>query len=142
MHKLIRGLVYKVDFRLPPWDKPKPAGFPDKDPLSFILPLMDAYAGPERAENIDCPLLHPILADIQCLPRKMLIIGGKVDILLHEEMAFVKRLEAEAEVINQRIKPSPDAKGCSVDETYHIESEFFDNQIHGWLERMISRLST
>jgi acetyl esterase/lipase len=102
---------------------------------------MDAYAGPERAKYIENPILHPILADIQSLPRNMLIIGGKVDILLQEQMAFVKRLEDEAETVNQRIKMSIEAKGEPADEEYHIESEFFDDQIHGWLERMISRLS-
>ncbi|OKP01399.1 Lipase 2 [Penicillium subrubescens] len=123
-----------VDFRLPPWDKPKPAGFPEKDPLSWILPLMDAYAGPERAKYIKNPLLHPILADIETLPRNMSIVGGKVDILLHEQTVFAKRLEEEAEAINQGAKSSINSKGETVDDLYHIESEFFDNQIHGWLE--------
>jgi acetyl esterase/lipase len=101
---------------------------------------MDAYAGPERPKYIESPLLHPILADIQSLPRNMFIVGGKVDILLHEQMTFAKRLAEEAEAINQRLRSSIKANGESVDELYHIESEFFDNQIHGWLERMISRL--
>jgi hypothetical protein len=100
---------------------------------------MDAYAGPERAKYIGNTLLHPILADIQCLPPNMMFIGGKVDILLHEQITFVKRLEEEAEAINQRIKTSIDAKVHPVDRLYHIESRFFDNQIHGWLERMTSR---
>jgi hypothetical protein len=102
---------------------------------------MDAYAGPERSKYIEDPLLHPILADIQSLPRNMFIIGGKVDILLHEQMTFAKRMEEEAEAINQSVKSSIKAKRGPVDELYHIESEFFDNQIHGWLERMIFRHS-
>lgn len=101
---------------------------------------MDAYAGPNRVKYIENPLLHPILADIQRLPRNMFIVGGKVDILLHEQMTFATRLEEEAEAINQRIKTTFKDKGDPVDEMYHIESEFFDNQIHGWLERMIPRL--
>lgn len=100
---------------------------------------MDAYAGPERVKYFENPLLHPILADIQCLPRNMMFVGGKVDILLHEQIAFVKRLEEEAEAINQ-IKTSIDAKGNPVDEEYHIASKFLENQIHGWLERMIYQL--
>jgi hypothetical protein len=101
---------------------------------------MDAYAGPERAKYIKNPLLHPILADIETLPRNMSIVGGKVDILLHEQTVFAKRLEEEAEAINQGAKSSINSKGETVDDLYHIESEFFDNQIHGWLERMIIRL--
>lgn len=101
---------------------------------------MDAYAGPERPKYIEDPLLHPILADIKCLPRNLFIVGGKVDILLYEQMNFAKRLEEEAETINQRAKSAINPKGDLVDELYHIESEFFDNQIHGWLERMIFRL--
>ena len=101
---------------------------------------MDAYAGPERAKYIANPLLHPILADIEDLPRNMMIIGGKVDILLHEQMTFVKRLEEELEVIKQKTKTSVDARGDPARGEYHIQSEFCDNQIHGWLERMMSLL--
>lgn len=101
---------------------------------------MDAYAGPERVKYIANPLLHPILADIEDLPRNMMIVGGKVDILLHEQMAFVKRLEEEVEVINQKAKTSVDARGDPVCGDNHIQSEFCDHQIHGWLERIMSLL--
>ncbi|KAE8317213.1 hypothetical protein BDV41DRAFT_561788 [Aspergillus transmontanensis] len=58
-----------VDLRLSPWEKPKPANYPENDPLAFVLPLMDAYAGSERERYRDSPILHPILADIESLPR-------------------------------------------------------------------------
>lgn len=101
---------------------------------------MDAYAGPERVKYIENPLLHPILADIEDLPRNMMFVGGKVDILLHEQMNFVQRLEEEVEVIKQKAKTSVDARRDPARGEYHIQSEFCDNQIHGWLERMMSLL--
>ncbi|THC94931.1 hypothetical protein EYZ11_005570 [Aspergillus tanneri] len=139
-----------VDLRLPPWEKPKPANFPEKDPLAFILPLMDAYAGPEREKYRENPLLHPILADIESLPRNMLFVGAKIDILLHEQTVFVDRLEKEAAAINHRIKLSSNLpRGNLSDqalemsakqdwpmaakESYYIDSMFFDC-LHGWLE--------
>jgi hypothetical protein len=141
---------------LPPWEKPKPANFPEKDPLAFVLPLMDAYAGPEREKYRDSPLLHPILADIESMPRNMLFIAGKVDILLHEQTVFVNRLKDEAAVLNRKIRLSTEASGENpTDEVlenvdsltarpgtatqhpyYHIQGMFFDDQIHGWIERM------
>lgn len=72
---------------------------------------MDACARLERVKYIAKPLLHPILADIEDLPRNMMIVGGKVDILLHEQMTFVKRLEEEVKVIKQKAKTSVDARG-------------------------------
>ncbi|KAJ6063690.1 hypothetical protein N7499_012370 [Penicillium canescens] len=135
-----------VDLRLPPWEKPKPPGFPVKDPLRFLLPLMDAYAGPERQKNRENALLHPILANIESLPRKMLFVVPKVDILLHEQTLFVQRLEEEAAVINRRIsqnavdltkRPLEGVVGdpqFDVADPYQVESMFFDGQIHGWLE--------
>jgi acetyl esterase/lipase len=85
-------------------------------PFVLLFPLMDDYASPERAKNIANPLLHPILADDQNLPRKMLIFRGRVDILLNEERTFVERLEDETEVLYQRIKSSIHGKGLPVDE--------------------------
>lgn len=101
---------------------------------------MDAYAGPERVKNIANPLLHPILADIEDLPHNMMIVGGKVDILLHEQMTFVKRLEEEVNVIQRKAKTSVNVRGDPSHGEYHFQSEFCDNQIHGWLERMMSLL--
>ncbi|KAE8142770.1 hypothetical protein BDV38DRAFT_93208 [Aspergillus pseudotamarii] len=64
----------QVDLRLSPWRKLKPAKYLDKDPLTFVLPLMDAYAGSEREKYRESPILHPIPADIESLPRNMLFI--------------------------------------------------------------------
>lgn len=90
---------------------------------------MDAYAGPAREKNLTNPLLHPILADIECMPRNMMFVVPKMDILLHEQTVFVERLKKEAAAVNrgfvdQRSRLQP----------YRIESRFDEGQIHGWLE--------
>lgn len=137
--------VWQVDLRLPPWEKPKPPGFPAKGPLEFLLPLMDAYAGPDRQRNLENTLLHPILADISSLPRNMLFVVPRVDILLHEQTLFIQRLEEEATVINRQISQSQNteytrkkpSEGIALG-PYQIKSMFFDGQIHGWLEGKLS----
>ncbi|EAW09977.1 putative lipase/esterase family protein [Aspergillus clavatus NRRL 1] len=120
-----------VDLRLPPWEKPKPAGIPEKDPLAWLLPLMDAYAGPERLENMGNPLLNPILADIESLPRHMMFVVPKVDILLQEQSVFIERLKEEAAAVNRGMSEQNSKMQSRV---YRIESRFDEGQIHGWLE--------
>ncbi|KAL4792757.1 Alpha/Beta hydrolase protein [Aspergillus venezuelensis] len=82
----VKGLVSLegvVDFRLPPSLKPKPEGYPKYDPLLFLMPLFDTYAGPIRIRDLEDPLLHPTLADIEALPRNMfLLLGGMLFCLL------------------------------------------------------------
>ncbi|KAL6230392.1 Alpha/Beta hydrolase protein [Aspergillus navahoensis] len=137
---LIRGSVsfYGVlDLRLPPWEKPIPKGFPEKDPFSFVQPLFDAYAGPNRARDISNPLLHPTLADIKTLPQNMLFVVGDKDILCDETVTMVRRLEDEALHANRgngslrgqsEDDQSPDGKKVAV------KMEVLQGQIHGWLE--------
>ncbi|KAK6812299.1 hypothetical protein RU639_011886 [Aspergillus parasiticus] len=142
-----------VDLRLSPWEKPKPANYPENDPLAFVLPLMDAYAGSERERYRDSPILHPILADIESLPRNMLFLCAKVDLLLHEQTMFMNRLKDEATALNRKIEgpqeTSQDHSSSGEDRVplasefesgarspYNIEGMFFDDQIHGWIESM------
>ncbi|KAL4945923.1 hypothetical protein BDV06DRAFT_235848 [Aspergillus oleicola] len=120
-----------MDFRLPPQLKPKPEGFPKYDPLSFLMPLFDAYAGPNRIGDIDNPLLHPTLANIRTLPRNMSFVVGRNDILLAETGEFVARLEADAERINgQRGLPGKEVDGRSI----IVKSFVAEGMIHGWTE--------
>ncbi|QGA18307.1 hypothetical protein EYB26_005991 [Talaromyces marneffei] len=101
-----------VDFRLPPWLKPKPPGYPEKDPLAFLQPLFDAYAGPNR---------------------NMLFIIGGVDILRNETTTMTERLQAEAEAINQSRQVSKTTErpdGTAV----VVRTDVYEGQIHGWLE--------
>ncbi|OJD16180.1 hypothetical protein AJ78_03612 [Emergomyces pasteurianus Ep9510] len=119
-----------VDFRIPPWDKPRPPGFPKTDPLAFIAPLFDAYAESARSQRFEDPLLNPILADIRTLPRKMLFIVAGADILLHEVTTFVERLKKEAVVLNSQRDNGADNPSAN----YQVEGMVFDNMLHGWLD--------
>ncbi|KAL2808932.1 Alpha/Beta hydrolase protein [Aspergillus granulosus] len=137
--EVVRGFVSfegVMDFRIPPWTKPRPQGFPEKDPLHFLQPLMDAYAGPNRPRDLANPLLHPILAPISTLPQNMyFVVGGKC-ILRSETEATVERLEAEARAINAANgieqetvdKQGPDGRAVVV------KSFVAEGQIHGWTE--------
>ncbi|KAL2864924.1 putative lipase/esterase family protein [Aspergillus lucknowensis] len=122
-----------VDFRIPPWEKPRPAGFPEKDPLQFLQPLFDAYAGPNRVRDLENPLLHPTLADINTLPQNMYFVVGGSCILRPETTTMTERLEREAKTINEsrnlaETPEIPDGNAVVV-RTYVAEG-----QIHGWTE--------
>lgn len=117
-------IACKVDFRIPPWKKPRPPNFPKTDPLFWLEPLFDSYAG--GSESLQALRKHdsrlsPILKDASELPRHILFIVGAIDILLHEQLTFIERLKRDVE--------SADANGTRV-----IESIVFDNGFHGWLE--------
>jgi hypothetical protein len=94
------------------------------DPLFFLLPLFDAYAGPVRARNMDNPRLSPTLASLDSLPRNMLFIVPTLDILLDEQLSMVKRLQDEASADPAHSKR-------------RIECITFEKQIHGWAERRL-----
>lgn len=105
-----------LDLRVPPWQKQKPPGFPRADPLAFLLPLLDAYAGSEgvREANGENPRLHPGLAEAGALPERMLLVVPTVDILVKEQLVFVERLRGEGK------------EG--------VDSLVVEGQWHGWVE--------
>ncbi|PSN64208.1 alpha/beta-hydrolase [Corynespora cassiicola Philippines] len=112
-----------VDFRLRPGDKPKPPNFPEPDPLRFLLPLYDAYAGSERQRYWQNPRLHPMLAKKEDLPKSMFFVFAGVDILAHEQTKFIERLRRDAN------------DGGSTEEVeWRLESRTWPNGFHGWLE--------
>ncbi|KAI9367170.1 Alpha/Beta hydrolase protein [Aspergillus egyptiacus] len=119
-----------ADLRLPPWQKPKPDGYPTKDHLAFLQPLFDAYAGPNRVRDMENPLLHPTLARIETLPRNMMFVVESADILYEEPVAMTRRLEEEAKAINPggRLPEQPDGEATVV------RTNVFEGQIHGWSE--------
>lgn len=123
----------QVDLRLPPWEKPRPHGFPKWDPLSFLQPLFDAYAGPRRLQEMHNPLMSPIIADIETLPEDMLFVIPTLDILFEEQITLVERLKQDAAML-QRF----DQMHRKTTPQYNVESMIFENQIHGWLEREFS----
>jgi acetyl esterase/lipase len=84
-----------TDLRPRPREKPRPEGFPAIDPLSWMEPLFNSYAGPKNAENMQNPRMNPILASVDTLPENMLFLIPTLDILLHEQLTFVERLTNE-----------------------------------------------
>ncbi|KAL4961246.1 putative lipase/esterase family protein [Aspergillus stella-maris] len=138
----VKGLISfegVVDFRLPPSLKPKPKGYPIYDPLSFLMPLFDTYAGPNRIRDIEDPLLHPTLADIEALPRNMFFVVGGRDILFAETAGFVERLVEEARGFNRGLRggyPREEDEG-EIDiggKNIVVRSFVAEGQIHGWTE--------
>ncbi|KAK3697123.1 hypothetical protein LTR37_017619 [Vermiconidia calcicola] len=115
------GICAPVDFRIPPWKKPKPENFPKQDPSSFLMPLFDAYAGPVRDRTQDDFRLNPILKDVDELPQHILLIVAGIDILAHEELTFLERIRNERRARGQ-------------DERRRFDALVFDEGFHGWLE--------
>ncbi|KAH8897729.1 putative lipase/esterase family protein [Thozetella sp. PMI_491] len=110
-----------IDLRLKPEEKPKPANFPTKDPMRFMLPLYDTYAGPVRPKERDNPRMSPVIAPLERLPEHMLLIVAGIDILVHEQTSLVERL-------NEEKKKDPKHAARRIERLY-IEKAF-----HGWLE--------
>ncbi|KAF2796571.1 alpha/beta-hydrolase [Melanomma pulvis-pyrius CBS 109.77] len=118
--KAFLGFCVPLDFRIKPEEKPKPPHFPTRDPTAFLLPLFDAYAGLSRAENLANPRLNLIVADKATLPGEVLFVVAGIDILLHEQLTFVQRVEAELE-----------REGNT---GQRIEALVVEKGFHGWLE--------
>jgi acetyl esterase/lipase len=114
----------KVELRLKPEEKPwseDSKDFPkDKDITQYILPLIDSYAGPVRAKNMDNPRLSPILCPIETLPKDILLCIAGIDILVDEQRRFVSRLKEEI---------ARDPKYSD----RQVESVYFAKGFHGYL---------
>ncbi|KAF3932928.1 hypothetical protein ABW20_dc0101081 [Dactylellina cionopaga] len=106
-----------IELRLAPWQKPIPPGFPTRDPIAFVVPLFDSYAGPEREKNLKNDRLNVIIAPASKLPQDMLFIIPMMDILLHEETELVERLKKETEGSGRT-----------------VESVFYEGEFHGFPE--------
>ncbi|KAK6435596.1 hypothetical protein LTR95_008212 [Oleoguttula sp. CCFEE 5521] len=117
------GVYAVVDLRLPPKVKPKPAGFPKKDPSVWLMPLFDAYAMPARAAGSTDARLNPILKPVDELPRDMLFLNAGIDILLAEQLTFVSRVQ-------QDLQDGESVTGRQ----RRIVARTFDKGFHGWLE--------
>jgi acetyl esterase/lipase len=89
------GICPALDFRVAPKDKPKPANMPTSDPMAFLLPMFDVYAGTERKTHLEDKRLHPILVDEKALPADLLVIAAGIDVLLAEALEFAERLRRE-----------------------------------------------
>ncbi|KAG8528314.1 uncharacterized protein KY384_007231 [Bacidia gigantensis] len=111
-----------IDLRIPPQEKPKPPGFPKYDPLSFMMPLFDAYAGPARAKEKANSRLSPIVAPYLTLPPHIFMIVPEIDILFNEQVTFLRRVLTE-------IEEDPGIK----DSERSIKAMFFEKGFHGWI---------
>ncbi|KAK6441730.1 hypothetical protein LTR95_002038 [Oleoguttula sp. CCFEE 5521] len=117
------GVYAVVDLRSPPDAKPKPAGFPKRDPSVWLMPLFDAYALPARAGGGSDSRLNPILKHTDELPRDMLFINAGIDILLAEQLALVSRVQRDLK-----------EDGSVTGRRRRIVAKTFDKGFHGWLE--------
>ncbi|KAF2687730.1 alpha/beta-hydrolase [Lentithecium fluviatile CBS 122367] len=114
------GFCPPVNFRLKPQEKPIPPNFPAKDPLSFLVPLFDAYAGSNRTRDWDNPRLNTFVADKGTLPKDMLFVVAGIDILMHEQLAFLERIKEEM--------------GVEGETDRRVEARVWDKGFHGWME--------
>jgi acetyl esterase/lipase len=88
--------------------------------MAFMIPLYDSYPAPVRAENINNPRMSPIIAEVEKLPERMLLIVPAIDILVHEQLTFVERVKKE--ITEQGLH----GREC--------EAKVVDGAFHGWLE--------
>lgn len=116
------GFYTPVNFHLKPQEKPVPPNYPKNDPLSFLIPMFDSYAGPNRARDWNDPRLHPYIADVKSLPRDILFIVAAVDILAHEQLTFVERLKRDIAESKEEVHTN-------------VEARVWDKGFHAWLER-------
>jgi acetyl esterase/lipase len=114
------GFCAPVNFRQRPQEKPIPPNYPKKDPLSFLLPMFDAYAGPNRERDWDNPRLNTCVADTMTLPKDMLFIVAGIDILMHEQLILVQGIKKELELEGNTDRS--------------VEAKVWDKGFHGWLE--------
>lgn len=113
-----------VNLQLKPWEKPQGlppsaggmARKPVKDPMAFLLPLFDSYAGPVREREMENPRMSPFLGRVEDLPEDMLLVVPALDILVKEQLDFVQRLRGELCGESRRV------------ETLNVEKGF-----HGYL---------
>lgn len=92
-------LTGQIDLRLRPEEKPKSPELlkssVKKSPLDFLLPLYDSYPGPVRTQNMENPRMSPAVASVETLPENILLVVAGMDIIVHEQLAFVERLKGE-----------------------------------------------
>jgi acetyl esterase/lipase len=116
-----------MDLRLHPSEKPKPLNMkgeemmPKNDPLKALFPLMDAYAEQARKNHMDDARFSPMLANLETLPKDVLLIVPGIDILVHEQLTFAERIRGEIEA-----DPEGKGKGRS------FEAVVYEKGFHGW----------
>ena len=89
-----------------------------------MQPLYDSYAVTTRPDNVTDPRCNPIIADVEMLPEKVLMVVPPVDILVHEQLTFAERVKADIEKLRKQ------GKGLG----RSIETIVQEGCFHGWLE--------
>lgn len=84
-----------TDQRISPWEKPRPPKMPKSDPTAVLMPLFDAYPAPARKQHMEDPRLSPIVAHVETMPGRMLMVVPAVDILFSEQLEFIERMKGE-----------------------------------------------
>jgi hypothetical protein len=106
-----------------PEEKPRPEDFPKHDPAAVLFPLIDAYGASGRTHHSNDPRLRPILAQLNTLPNDILLIVPSIDILVHEQLTFVERLEKD-------IAQNPIER----ERGRRVEALVIEKGFHGWIE--------
>jgi len=100
--------------------KPKPPGFPKRDPASFLLPLFDCYGRSACAQGMaEDPRSSPYFAPVEQLPEKILMVVPSIDILVAEQLQFAERVNGDCEKFGRPKK---------------VEVMYMNECFHGWLE--------
>lgn len=93
------------------------------------MPLFNSYAALAPPGHKDDPRLHPALAKLETLPRDLLLVIPQIDILLHEQLAFVQRLKAEIEDAEHA-----GAERAEAVKGRRVESVLYKNMFHAGME--------
>jgi hypothetical protein len=71
--------------------------------------------------------LSPIIAELDTLPKDILLVIAAIDILAHEQLTFIERVKGEIE-----------ERGGEEKTGRKIVGKVFEKGFHGWLEREFS----
>jgi acetyl esterase/lipase len=119
--KAVITLYAPLDLRIPPTQKPRHGNFPKRDPLSFMMPLYDAYPSPSRPGSLTDARCNPILLPVDNLPKRVFCVIAEVDILVKENLDFISR-------VNDDLARREDGK------EWRVEAWVVKDAFHGWLE--------
>ncbi|KAL8644735.1 MAG: hypothetical protein Q9210_007104 [Variospora velana] len=71
--------------------------------------------------------MNPTFAPLQDLPKEMLFVIPTIDILLHEQLQMIDRLQQEIKTTQQRAER-------------RVEKAMFEGRLHGWDQRAYNPL--
>lgn len=113
------GFYPVMDPLTPPWEKPRPSDMPTGG-LSFMDKLYASYPGLDPASVSRTPRLCPGLTPLEALPKRMMIVMPRLDILNKEILDFAARVDNDRQVAGQA--------GPALD------IEYVEDGFHGYLE--------